>query len=78
MNCKTCGIEIKKGNRKKGQCHKCYTKDHYFGITFIGKSFTTYIGDVNKEEAQEFYVKEKERILQDCIKNPRKYLGDEK
>jgi hypothetical protein len=74
--CNQCG-KLKK-HRAKGLCHSCYVNANQFSFTLLGHISNIKLGGlknrVNKEEVKTYYQKEKERILQDCIKNPAKYL----
>lgn len=73
--CPRCGRERKiANNRIKGLCLCCYKGQKQFPVTLMGHNKNVSIPLGSRKEVKEFYRKEKSRILEDCIKNPKKYL----
>ncbi len=64
----------------KGMCYNCYTKQWLqknaakISISVGSFSQSIYIRKEFKEKLMKFKNEEKERIFNDCIKSPQKYL----
>ena len=58
----------------KGLCASCYNKGLAVNGSFMGRRISTHIPPGDKEQATLFFQKEKERVLEDVIKNPGKWL----
>ena len=62
----------------KGLCGNCYSMNTHCCICVSGKSTTVYTNGVT-EEIRPLIPMIKNKVLEDCIKNPGKYLyGEEK
>ena len=76
---KFCNVRCQ--NKYKYQNNKEYYKNINVHIPTLGSrdgGNTCYTNGVTQEiKDSGFVAKEKERILKDCIKNPRKYLSDD-
>ena len=69
--CKVVGCNAKL--RKRGYCDKHYQKKEVTSFGFLGKHINIYTNGVT-EKIKPLIPKIKNDVLNDCIKNPRKYL----
>ncbi len=79
--CKTEGCEEKVNAR--GYCNKCYLRHSIISLPrFSGPKIKgqtqTLLVDEEIEFLRSLVPKIKAKVLRDCIKNPRKYLGEYK
>ncbi len=74
--CKKCG-KLKE-HKAHGMCEHCYRKEEYTSIPHMGSSKgviqNVFTNGVTKE-IKPLIKKIKEKVLNDCIKNPSKYLN---
>ena len=88
IKCKRCGKW--KEHRARGLCKNCYSKymysihrekrlkqikENWIIGCIVGKRFKVYTNGYT-EQLRPLVPKIKNQVLNDCIKNPRKYLGD--
>lgn len=81
-NCEECGQRCYDIKDNEDLCHVCHSKKKMTAIGFTVLSFRYTIAMTreeykNSKELLRLYIKrEKERIFNECIDNPRRYLDD--
>ena len=66
-------------NQKYRQKILDYKKENFTEFYFMGRNSNIFTNGCTKElKESDFVEKEKDRILKDCIKNPKKYLKKDK